>query len=97
MREPIDQMAARLSDGLPRGDVLAREIEAYVAEKAKRIEALEAMLQEVVMDLENEIDGRYSGGIPGDQPAMDRAYNRDIEVCRRARKLLAERCSQGAR
>ena len=62
-----------------------------------RVAALEAMLQDVVMDLENEIDGRYSATQIGDHPIIDRRYDRDIEPCRRARKLLAERCSQGAR
>ena len=54
-----------------------------------RVAALEVMLQEVVTDLENEIDGR--------PPSRNRHYDRDIEPCRRARKLLAERCAQGAR
>ena len=55
---------------------------------AERICALENLVRELAMDLENEIDNRYSHGIK-DHPAMKPKYERDMEVCRRARGLLA--------
>lgn len=46
---------------------------------------MRALIAELTMDLENEIDGRYGCDI---RPSMRHQYNRDIAVCRRARKLL---------
>lgn len=53
-----------------------------------RIAELEAMVRELTMDLENEVDGRYGGRL--EQPVMRRRYERDIEPCRRARELLGD-------
>lgn len=55
---------------------------------ARYIADLEAMVRELAMDLENEIDARYPGRI--EHPVQRRRYERDMDVCRRARTMLPE-------
>ena len=56
------------------------------------VAALKAMVNELVMDLENEIDARYPNKATLDaMPIERRRYERDMDVCRRARAMLASR------
>jgi hypothetical protein len=64
-----------------------RELCARLLSAEAKVKVLEALLTELTMDLENEIDARYGQDI---HPAMKRRYENDIEVCRRARAALQE-------
>jgi hypothetical protein len=64
-----------------------RELCARLLSAEAKVKVLEALLTELTMDLENEIDARYGQDI---HPAMKRRYENDIEVCRRARTALQE-------
>lgn len=83
----------RLADLQVENERLQNDKKAYAFAYEKRIseletenERLKALIMELVIDLEAEVNGHYSGLL--DHPAMQRRYKRDIATVRKARAAL---------
>ena len=92
-REEFEDRVDELIEGVEHSPVYERErkrvLAAYDAQAA-RISELEAIIGELSADLADEIRARYDPNGTGVHPALKPKYERDIDVCRRARALFKE-------
>lgn len=67
-----------------------RMYEAGRADAADRIKELEAMVRELADELAAEFEARHPASAREQQPATQRAYDRDMAIVRQARKLIEQ-------